>query len=281
MLVWAVASQKGGVGKTTTVASIAGWLQKENLRVLVVDTDPHASLTSYLGIEDDRLDQNNLFDLYAMKTPTREGVLRCITKTAHEGLDLISASMTLATIDRHLSGRQGVGRILARSLAIIEDCYDVVLIDCPPVLGALMVNALVAATTIIVPTQTEFLALKGLEGMVRTFTVMQRANKSVHFDYTIIPTMYDRRTKASVQSLSYLKTHYRDHIWRGSIPIDISFRESSAQRLPLPLMDDTRQGSVAYRNLLKSLIESELERHPDRVSENLKDVGDAIKLEMI
>ncbi len=281
MLVWAVASQKGGVGKTTTVASIAGWLQKENLRVLVVDTDPHASLTSYLGIEDDRLDQNNLFDLYAMKTPTREGVLRCITKTAHEGLDLISASMTLATIDRHLSGRQGVGRILARSLAIIEDCYDVVLIDCPPVLGALMVNALVAATTIIVPTQTEFLALKGLEGMVRTFTVMQRANKSVHFDYTIIPTMYDRRTKASVQSLSYLKTHYRDHIWRGSIPIDISFRESSAQRLPLPLMDDTRQGSVAYRNLLKSLIESELDRHPDRVSENLKDVGDAIKLEMI
>lgn len=281
MLVWAVASQKGGVGKTTTVASIAGWLQKENLRVLVVDTDPHASLTSYLGIEDDRLDQNNLFDLYAMKTPTREGVLRCITKTAHEGLDLISASMTLATIDRHLSGRQGVGRILARSLAIIEDCYDVVLIDCPPVLGALMVNALVAATTIIVPTQTEFLALKGLEGMVRTFTVMQRANKSVHFDYTIIPTMYDRRTKASVQSLSYLKTHYRDHIWRGSIPIDISFRESSAQRLPLPLMDDTRQGAVAYRNLLKSLIESELERHPDRVSENLKDVGDAIKLEML
>lgn len=281
VLVWAVASQKGGVGKTTTVASIAGWLQKENLRVLVVDTDPHASLTSYLGIDDERIDQNNLFDLYAMKTPTREGILRCITKTAHEGLDLISASMTLATIDRHLSGRQGVGRILSRSLSLIEDCYDVVLIDCPPVLGALMVNALVAATTIIVPTQTEFLALKGLEGMVRTFTVMQRANKSVHFDYTIIPTMYDRRTKASVQSLSYLKTHYRDHIWRGSIPIDISFRESSARRLPLPIMDDSRQGSVAYRNLLKSLIESELERHPDRVSENLKDVGDAIKLEMI
>lgn len=202
MLVWAVASQKGGVGKTTSVASLAGWLQKENLRVLVVDTDPHASLTSYLGYEDDKLEQNNLFDLYAMKNLSREGVLRCITHTPHEGLDLIAASMTLATIDRQLSGRQGVGRILLRSLKLIEDCYDVVLIDCPPVLGALMVNALVAATTIIVPTQTEFLALKGLEGMVRTFTVMQRANSSVHFEYLIVPTMYDRRTKASVQSLA-------------------------------------------------------------------------------
>lgn len=277
MLVWAVASQKGGVGKTTTVATLAGWLQKENLRVLVVDTDPHASLTSYLGFEDDKLDSNNLFDLYAMKTPTREGVLRCITHTQHEGLDMIAASMTLATIDRHLSGRQGVGRILSRSLKMIEDCYDVVLIDCPPVLGALMVNALVAATTIIVPTQTEFLALKGLEGMVRTFTVMQRANQSVHFDYLILPTMYDRRTKASVQSLSYLKTHYSDNMWDDSIPIDISFRESSAKRLPLPIMDDTRQGAVAYRHLLQYLVEDEIGRHEDRVTPELKALVEVLK----
>lgn len=277
VLVWAVASQKGGVGKTTTVATLAGWLQKENLRVLVVDTDPHASLTSYLGFEDDKLDSNNLFDLYAMKTPTREGVLRCITHTQHEGLDMIAASMTLATIDRHLSGRQGVGRILSRSLKMIEDCYDVVLIDCPPVLGALMVNALVAATTIIVPTQTEFLALKGLEGMVRTFTVMQRANQSVHFDYLILPTMYDRRTKASVQSLSYLKTHYSDNMWDDSIPIDISFRESSAKRLPLPIMDDTRQGAVAYRHLLQYLVEDEIGRHEDRVTPELKALVEVLK----
>lgn len=269
MLVWAVASQKGGVGKTTTVATLAGWLQKEKLRVLVVDTDPHASLTSYLGYEDDRLEQNNLFDLYAMKDLSRNGILSCITHTQHEGLDLIAASMTLATIDRHLSGRQGVGRILARSLKLIEDCYDVVLIDCPPVLGALMVNALVASTTIIVPTQTEFLALKGLEGMVRTFTVMQRANQSVHFEYLIVPTMYDRRTKASVQSLSYLKTHYREHTWHESIPIDVSFRESSAKRLPLPLMDETRQGAVAYHRLLKQLVELELKRNPQRVGGHL------------
>lgn len=269
MLVWAVASQKGGVGKTTTVASLAGWLQKENLRVLVVDTDPHASLTSYLGYEDDKLEHNNLFDLYAMKNLTREGILRCVTHTAHQGLDLIAASMTLATIDRQLSGRQGVGRILARSLKLIEDCYDVVLIDCPPVLGALMVNALVASSTIVVPTQTEFLALKGLEGMVRTFNVMQRANQSVHFEYLIVPTMYDRRTKASVQSLSYLQTHYKTQVWDDCIPIDTYFRESSAKRLPLPLMDASRRGAVAYYKLLRYLVERELERNPEKVTPQL------------
>lgn len=269
MLVWAVASQKGGVGKTTSVATLSGWLQKENLRVLVIDTDPHASLTSYLGYEYDKLEHNNLFDLYAMKTLTREGVLRCITHTEHEGLDLIASSMTLATIDRQLSGRQGVGRILLRSLKLIEDCYDVVLIDCPPVLGALMVNALVASSTIIVPTQTEFLALKGLEGMVRTFNVMQRANQSVHFEYLIVPTMYDRRTKASVQSLSYLQSHYTDRIWNECIPIDTYFRESSAKRLPLPLMDPHRRGAVAYHHLLKFLIEREMQRTPERVSPKL------------
>lgn len=269
VLVWAVASQKGGVGKTTTVASLAGWLQKENLRVLVIDTDPHASLTSYLGYENDKLEHNNLFDLYAMKNLTREGILRCVTNTEHQGLDLIAASMTLATIDRQLSGRQGVGRILARSLKMIEDCYDVVLVDCPPVLGALMVNALVASSTIIVPSQTEFLSLKGLEGMVRTFNVMQMANKSVHFEYLIVPTMYDRRTKASVQSLSYLQIHYKERVWDDCIPVDVCFRESSAKRLPLPLMDPTRRGSVAYHKLLRYLVARELERNAEHVTPQL------------
>lgn len=265
MIVWAIASQKGGVGKTTTVASLAGWLQLERQRVLVIDTDPHASLTSYLGFQDEGL-EHNLYDLYAEPQLSREQVLSAVTHTRFAGIDLIASTMTLATIDRQLSGRVGVGRILLNALNLVEDCYDVVLIDCPPVLGALMVNALVAATLILVPTQTEFLALKGLEGMVRTFHIMHNADPNASINYMVVPTMFDKRTKASTSSLEHLNVHYHRNLWDGVIPIDTLFRESSSRGLPIPLMDETCRGSLSYRELLLSLIAKELEEHPDRVS---------------
>ncbi|SPT69868.1 Sporulation initiation inhibitor protein soj [Anaerobiospirillum thomasii] len=271
MLVWAVASQKGGVGKTTTVASLAGWLQKEHLRVLIIDTDPHASLTSYLGFEDEKV-EHNLFDLYAAETLSRDAVVKCITHTRYSGLDIITSSMTLATIDRQLSGRSGVGRILSKALALVDDLYDVVLIDCPPVLGALMVNALVSSTLILVPTQTEFLALKGLQGMVRTFSIMNSADDSAAFDYIILPTMFDKRTKASNRSIEYMRQHYGQKVWESCIPIDTMFRESSSQRIPLPIMDENTRGAKAYRELFCYLVGHELSVHPGKVSPSLASV---------
>ncbi len=265
MLVWAVASQKGGVGKTTTVASLAGWLEKEGLRVLVVDTDPHASLTAYMGFEDDQLD-SNLYDIYSGSELTRDKVLECCKATRFKGLDIIGSTMALATVDRQLSGRAGVGRILKRALSLVDSEYDVALIDCPPVLGALMVNALVAASLVLVPTQTEFLALKGLEGMVRTFAIMEKASKGALIDYIIVPTMYDRRTHASNTSLDFLKIHYRDHLWAGVIPVDTLFRESSYRNIPVPLMDKKSRGADAYRQLLENAIAHELKTNPQLVT---------------
>ena len=267
MLVWAIASQKGGVGKTTTVASLAGWCQKENLRVLIVDTDPHASLTSYLGFDYNNISKS-LFDLYTQNELSREKVLECITHTNFPNLDLIASSMTLATIDRKLSGRVGVGRILTKSLALLEDDYDIVLIDCPPVLGALMVNALVASTAILVPTQTEFLSLKGLEGMVRTFDIMKKADQNSNINYTVVPTMYDKRTKASRTSLEFLKAHYKDNLWSEQIPVDTLFRESSQRGMPITMLDAKCRGAIAYRNLLVCELTKELENHPDRITPN-------------
>ena len=265
MLVWAVASQKGGVGKTTTVASLAGWLEKEGLRVLVVDTDPHASLTAYMGFEDDQLD-SNLYDIYNGAELTRDKVLECCKATRFKGLDIIGSTMALATIDRQLSGRAGVGRILKRALSLVDSEYDVALIDCPPVLGALRVNALVAASLVLVPTQTEFLALKGLEGMVRTFAIMEKASKGSLIDYMIVPTMYDRRTHASNTSLDFLKIHYRDHLWQGVIPVDTLFRESSYRNIPVPRMDKKSRGADAYRQLLENAIAHELKTNPQLVT---------------
>lgn len=264
MLVWSVASQKGGVGKTTTVASLSGWLYKEHARVLLIDTDPHASLTSYLGF-DDKIGKS-LYDIYANENLTKDDVLNCISHTDYQGLDIIVSSMTLATVDRQLSGRTGVGRILTKALSFIEDCYDVVIIDCPPVLGALMVNALVASTLILVPTQTEFLSLKGLAGMVRTFGIMQRADQSAKIEYKVIPTMYDRRTRASNQSLEFLLENYKDNIWDKFIPIDTQFRESSSRGIPLPLMDSKSKGALAYQRLLVDMLKFEQHSSSERIT---------------
>jgi chromosome partitioning protein len=265
VLVWAIASQKGGVGKTTTVASLAGWCQKENLRVLIIDTDPHASLTSYLGFDYNNIEKN-LYDLYTQTDLTKDSVQSCITHTNFPNLDIIASSMTLATIDRKLSGRAGVGRILSKTLELIEDDYDIALIDCPPVLGALMVNALVASTSVLVPTQTEFLALKGLEGMVRTFTIMNKADGKCAINFTVVPTMYDKRTKASRTSLDFLKAHYKNNLWEEQIPVDTLFRESSQRGMPITMLDEKSRGAVAYHNLLKYQISKELEQNPDKIS---------------
>lgn len=268
MLVWAIASQKGGVGKTTTVASLAGWCQRENIRCLIIDTDPHASLTSYLGFDYNSIERN-LYDLYIQKDLTKEKVLECITHTNFPNLDIIASSMTLATIDRKLSGQSGVGRILSRALDLIKEEYDVVIVDCPPVLGALMVNALVASTSILVPTQTEFLSLKGLEGMVRTFSIMKKADSECNINYTVIPTMYDKRTKASRTSLEFLKAHYKDNLWNAQIPIDTLFRESSQRGMPITMLDEKCRGAVAYHQLLVDVISKELINNVEKVTPNV------------
>ena len=196
MIVWSIANQKGGVGKTTTTITLAGLLSKQGKRVLLVDTDPHASLTTYLGYDSDNVPAS-LFDLFQLKEYTEQTVMPLVMQSDIEGIDLIPAHMSLATLDRVMGNRSGMGLILKRALMAIKQRYDYVLIDCPPILGVMMVNALAASDRILIPVQTEFLAMKGLERMIRTLAIMQKSrNKS--FNVTIVPTMYDKRTRASL-----------------------------------------------------------------------------------
>lgn len=248
MIVWSVANQKGGVGKTTSTVTLAGLLSQKGHRVLMVDTDPHASLTTYLGYDPDAV-TTSLFDLFQLKTFSRETVKPLILETDLEGMDIIPAHMSLATLDRVMGNRSGMGLILKRALQAVAQDYDYVLIDCPPILGVMMVNALAASDRILIPVQTEFLAMKGLERMIRTLTIMQKSRPG-GFKVTIVPTMYDKRTKASLQTLTQLKKDYPYQVWTSAVPIDTKFRDASLKHLPASHFASGSRGVFAYKQLL-------------------------------
>jgi chromosome partitioning protein len=251
LVVWTIANQKGGVGKTTSTISLGGLLAERGKRVLLVDTDPHASLSYYFGIESEDLELS-VYDLF-VQVPTKEQIMQTLCPTAYKNIDILPATMGLATLDRSLGTKGGMGLVLKKAVQKLSDEYDYVLIDCPPVLGVLMVNALVASDRIVVPVQTEFLALKGLDRMMKTMEIMQGEQKKP-FIYTIIPTMFDKRTKASLLAYKKLQDLYGKDVWNGVIPIDTNFRNASnIQRVPSDYSPSSR-GVLAYKNLLDYLI---------------------------
>ncbi len=249
MKVWAIANQKGGVGKTTTTVSLAGWLSLRGMRTLMVDLDPHGSLTAYFKIDQYRVERS-VYDLFNDKSVAPATVIH---KTAFENLALMPSSLALATIDRQLVGQEGMGLVIARALATVKEHFDYILIDCPPMLGVPMVNALAACERLIIPVQTEFLALQGLERMVKTMGMITRARKT-SLPCTIVPTMFDKRTKASMQSLASLEEMYQDSMSSVLVPVDTQFRDASRLGIPLPIKSARSRGALAYRDLLEELM---------------------------
>ncbi|MCL1141665.1 ParA family protein [Shewanella gaetbuli] len=253
MKVWTVANQKGGVGKTTTVASLAGAYVKRGKRVLMIDTDPHASLGYYLGIDSEQV-PGSLYDVFVNhKSLTTEYIEQYIVPTQIEGLDLLPATMALATLDRALGHQEGMGLVLRNLLQLLEHKYDIAIVDCPPVLGVLMVNALAASQHIIIPVQTEFLAIKGLDRMIKTMELMGRSKKT-RYSFTVVPTMYDKRTKASPLALTYMQEKYNKSLWPDQvIPVDTKFRDASLAHLPASHYSAGSRGVKAYNALLDYL----------------------------
>ena len=147
-----------------------------------------------------------------------------------------------------------MGLAVSNAIQTIADDFNYVLIDCPPMLGVLMVNALAACDHLIIPVQTEFLAIKGLERMLHTLQMIERAKK-LHIPYTIVPTMFDRRTRASVDSLQLLNEKFGKYLWASLIPIDTRFREASSNGKPLSHFQPGAKGAQAYRELLDFLLE--------------------------
>ncbi|UTF60770.1 ParA family protein [Gilvimarinus sp. DA14] len=257
MKVWTVANQKGGVGKTTTSVALAGLAAEQGMRVLLLDLDPHGSLTSYFRQDPDRLDKGAINLFMAREKIEAKLVQDNILPTGYQGLHLLPASTALATLERKAAGQGGLGLVVKQALTAVADDYDLVIIDTPPLLGVLMINALAACDELVIPVQTEFLALKGLERMVNTLNMMFRSNKR-QVSYHIVPSMFDRRTQASVSTFRTIRHDYPEHTWPGRIPIDTKFRDASKAGVPPHLFEPSSRGVDAYRSLFKWL-----RRQPD------------------
>lgn len=253
MKIWAIANQKGGVGKTTSTVSLAGILAGRGEDTLMVDLDPHGSMTSYFGVDPETV-TGSVYDLYQDAVSGKAvNVDSLIHLTEFDHLSLLPASTALATLEKQLGSQNGIGLVLSRALEQLAGRYQYVLIDCPPMLGMLMVSALAACHQLIVPVQTEHLAIKGLQRMLRTLSMIERSLKT-KLAYTILPTMYDKRTMASKQSLQQMRSDYASHMYASVIPVDTKFRDASHLGQPLSFMSSGTHGCVAYDELLSVLL---------------------------
>jgi chromosome partitioning protein len=257
MRVWAVANQKGGVGKTTTSIALAGLLADAGKRVVVVDLDPHGSMTSYFGHDPDTL-EHSCFDLFQHSGGVPSDLPKqLLLQTSHERISLLPSSTALATLERQSPGKSGLGLVIAKSLAQLWQDYDHAVIDSPPLLGVLMVNALAASQQLVIPVQTEFLAVKGLERMINTLAMINRSRQQA-LPYTIVPTLFDRRTQASMGTLRVLRNTYPEHLWPAYIPVDTRLRDASRAGLVPSNFDSNSRGVIAYRALLKHLLSQQI-----------------------
>jgi chromosome partitioning protein len=228
-------------------------LAQSGKRVLLVDTDPHASLSSYFGLDSEEL-SGSLFNIFVdNERINKDLVLDALCPSNLDSMFILPAIMALATIERRMENQHGTGLILRNALETIQDEFDYVLIDCPPVLGVMMINALAACERIVVPVQTEFLALKGLQRMMQTMRVMYQTDPTAA-KCLIVPTMFDKRVNAAIESYNSLRDTYGENLWAGVIPVDTKIREASQARIPPSVFCPKSRGVYAYKTLLKALL---------------------------
>ncbi len=264
MNIIAIANQKGGVGKTTSTVTLAGLLAQHGQKTLMVDLDPHGSLSSYFNIDPETVEKSvfNLYQQAAAKQPLATDSI--VQQTPFDNLSILPASTPLATLEKQFGGKPGMGLVLLQALKQVQESFEYVLIDCPPMLGMLMINALAACEQLIIPVQTEFLAIKGLQRMLRTMKMIERSLKK-KLRYYVLPTLYDQRTRASRQCLQQMQQDYVEHITQTVIPVDTKFRDASFDGKPLSIIYPDTHGVVAYKKLL---VEAEIGLNGDDSATN-------------
>lgn len=245
----AIANQKGGVGKTTTSINLSACLAEAGKKVLTIDIDPQGNTTSGLGVE--RKDINNTVYEMLLEECTIED---CIIKNVIEKLDVVPSNVNLAGAEIDLIGIDNREFIMKKNVEKIKDKYDYIIIDCPPSLNMLTVNAMTTANTVLVPIQCEYYALEGLTQLMHTINlVKKKLNPELEIEGVVF-TMYDARTNLSLQVVENVKNNLKQNIYKTIIPRNIRLAEAPSHGMPINLYDSKSTGAESYRNLAKEVM---------------------------
>ena len=252
----AVANQKGGVGKTTTAINLSACLAEKNKKVLTLDMDPQGNTTSGLGVDKNQA-ENTVYELILDESELSE----CIYPSVMENLSVIPSNINLSGAEIELIGFENKEYLLKSKLDMIRSDYDYIIIDCPPSLNLLTINAMAAADSVIVPIQCEYYALEGLSQLIHTIDLIkERLNPKLEIEGVVF-TMYDARTNLSLQVVENVKENLDKNIYKTIIPRNVRLAEAPSYGMPINLYDpksDSRSaGAEAYRYLAEEVIEKE------------------------
>lgn len=245
----AIANQKGGVGKTTTSINLSACLGARGKKVLLIDTDPQGNASSGYGINKNELD-NTIYELILGECSVQD----CIIKDVAPNVSLLPSNVNLAAAEIELIDEARKEYILKKEIDWIKDQYDFIIIDCPPSLSMLTVNAMTTANTVLVPIQCEYYALEGLSQLIHTVNlVKERLNPDLDMEGVVF-TMYDSRTNLSMQVVENVKSHLKQHIFNTIIPRNIRLAEAPSYGRPISLYDAKSAGAEAYLSLADEII---------------------------